>query len=270
MANRQYTVPQSSTPGSGGGGGGGTVTSVTGTTNQIDVATGTTTPVISIDPALILPSGTTATTQSSGDSSTHPATTAFVNAPLSTNAGQGGFWGGIGGSFGILPFAAVSTTDTGNWLTSNQVWVFQFELAAPHAVGHIVTRVAASSVVAGSIFDTGVYTVGGSLLCNTGGLDATSVSTKNTALGAQITVPKGVYYFAFVLYFPSGAGTTFAPLSATFGTNGFVPFTTYQVNGSYYATAANAATLGVLPPTLGALTTKTSNSTDVPVVLFTP
>lgn len=38
-----------------GGGGSGTVTSVSGTTNQIDVATGTTTPVISIDPVLQLP-----------------------------------------------------------------------------------------------------------------------------------------------------------------------------------------------------------------------
>jgi hypothetical protein len=37
----------------------GTVTSVTGTANQIDVATGTTTPIISLDPALILPTGTT-------------------------------------------------------------------------------------------------------------------------------------------------------------------------------------------------------------------
>lgn len=42
-----------------GGGGSGTVTSVTGTPNQIDVATGTTTPVLSLDPALILPTGTT-------------------------------------------------------------------------------------------------------------------------------------------------------------------------------------------------------------------
>ena len=33
----------------------GTVTSVTGTVNQIDVATGTTTPVVSLDPAIILP-----------------------------------------------------------------------------------------------------------------------------------------------------------------------------------------------------------------------
>src|ERR1700689_3291990 len=37
------------------GGGSGTVTSVSGTTNQVDVATGTTTPVISLDSAIVLP-----------------------------------------------------------------------------------------------------------------------------------------------------------------------------------------------------------------------
>jgi hypothetical protein len=41
---------------------GGTVTSVTGTANQIDVATGTTTPVLSLDPMLIAPGSITATT----------------------------------------------------------------------------------------------------------------------------------------------------------------------------------------------------------------
>jgi hypothetical protein len=47
---------------SGGGGGGGTVTSVSGTANQIDVATGTTTPVVSLDPAITLPGSLTAPT----------------------------------------------------------------------------------------------------------------------------------------------------------------------------------------------------------------
>ena len=42
--------------------GGGSVTSVTGTANQIDVATGTTTPVISLDSALIAPGSVTVTT----------------------------------------------------------------------------------------------------------------------------------------------------------------------------------------------------------------
>jgi hypothetical protein len=46
-------------------GGAGTVTSVSGTTNQIDVATGTTTPVISLDAAIQLPGSLTAGTGTS-------------------------------------------------------------------------------------------------------------------------------------------------------------------------------------------------------------
>jgi len=46
-----------------GGGGGGTVTSVSGTANQIDVATGTTTPVLSLDAAITLPGTLNGNTQ---------------------------------------------------------------------------------------------------------------------------------------------------------------------------------------------------------------
>jgi hypothetical protein len=59
-------------------GGSGTVTSVSGTANQISVANGTTTPVISLDSNLILPAAATATTQSAGDSTTAIATDQFV------------------------------------------------------------------------------------------------------------------------------------------------------------------------------------------------
>lgn len=55
-------APQSAS--SGGGGTGGTVTSVSGTANQIDVATQTTTPVVSLDAAITLPGNLTAPTGS--------------------------------------------------------------------------------------------------------------------------------------------------------------------------------------------------------------
>ena len=63
-----------------GGAGGGSVTSVSGTTNQIAVATGTTTPVISFPSTIIIPNGSTATTQTSNDNSTKVATTAYADA----------------------------------------------------------------------------------------------------------------------------------------------------------------------------------------------
>jgi len=59
------TYTSTATQSAGGGGGSGTVTSVTGTANQIDVATGTTTPVISLDPAINLPGSLTVGTGAS-------------------------------------------------------------------------------------------------------------------------------------------------------------------------------------------------------------
>lgn len=54
-------TPSAASARNGGGGGGGTVTSVSGTANQIDVATGTTTPVVSLDAAINLPGNITVT-----------------------------------------------------------------------------------------------------------------------------------------------------------------------------------------------------------------
>ena len=70
--------------GGGSGGGGGTVTGVTGTTNQITVTNPTTTPVLSLPSTLVLPNGTTATTQTTGDNTTKAATDAFVIANAGT------------------------------------------------------------------------------------------------------------------------------------------------------------------------------------------
>ncbi len=76
---------QTVTPGPGGGGGGsGTVTSVTGTTNQIAVATGTTTPVISFTTTPVMPNGTTGTTQAAGSNDTKLATDAYVDRNVCT------------------------------------------------------------------------------------------------------------------------------------------------------------------------------------------
>jgi hypothetical protein len=77
-----------------GGGGSGTVTSVTGTANQIDVATGTTTPVISIDPVLQLP-GTLA-----GSSATFTGT---MSAASYASSPAGGVGGGLAGPEGTVP-----------------------------------------------------------------------------------------------------------------------------------------------------------------------
>ncbi len=66
---------------SGGGSGGGSVTSVSGTANQIG-STGGAAPIISIVNSAILPGNPTTTTQSANDNSTKIATTAYVDAAI--------------------------------------------------------------------------------------------------------------------------------------------------------------------------------------------
>lgn len=69
------------------GGGTSGVTSVTGTTNQITVSPTTGAAVVSLPSNLILPNGTTATTQTAGDNSTKVATTAYVKTAVDAVSG---------------------------------------------------------------------------------------------------------------------------------------------------------------------------------------
>lgn len=94
-----------------GGGGGGTVTSVTGTANQVSVATGTTTPVISLPSAIIFP-GTIA--DATSGTLAAPSVASFTGSPYTAGSGStnlpffyfnGGAsandWSGGGTIFGI-------------------------------------------------------------------------------------------------------------------------------------------------------------------------
>jgi len=88
--------------------GSGTVTSVTGTANQIDVATGTTAPVISLDPSLILPAGTTGLPVATGISGLGTG----VATALEVNVGSAGAPVTNGGALGT-PASGVITNLTG-------------------------------------------------------------------------------------------------------------------------------------------------------------
>jgi hypothetical protein len=68
--------------------GGGTVTNVSGTANQIDVATGTTTPVISLDAALVLP-GTLSSSHVATWSGNGAASASTINVTGTNFAGTG-------------------------------------------------------------------------------------------------------------------------------------------------------------------------------------
>jgi hypothetical protein len=84
------------------GTGSGTVTSVSGTANEIDCTTSPTNPVCSLDPSLILPSGTTATTKSQNNNSLSPSTTAYTDLAVANAVA------------GINPAVAVLAASTAN------------------------------------------------------------------------------------------------------------------------------------------------------------
>jgi hypothetical protein len=118
------------------GGGTGTVTSVTGTANQIDVATGTTTPVISLDPSLILPSGTTLVapvlgtpasgviTNLTGTCASCVANSATLSAPIASPTFTGTVTAPLevisgNGAASVAPLIMTGTTLTGGSGTTN-------------------------------------------------------------------------------------------------------------------------------------------------------
>src|SRR5579863_8546346 len=133
----------------GGGGGSGTVTSVSGTANQIDVATGTTTPVISVDSALQLP-GTLSMAQAGASS-----------AAAVTMSG--------------LPFAGTGTTSTPlfyqNGGTSPTTW----------STGGTYFGVNAASGFAGNLID--FHLNGGNTLMNLSSGGTLTVATAITSQG---------------------------------------------------------------------------------------
>jgi len=100
--------------GGSGGGGSGTVTNVSGTANQVDVATGTTTPVISLDSAITLPGSLTAP---SGGSVTFSGTgtvnaNQLLGATVPTIAASTGYLYDSAGTLSLSTSASNFTTGT--------------------------------------------------------------------------------------------------------------------------------------------------------------
>ncbi len=164
-------------------GGAGTVTSVTGTTNQIAVATGTTTPVISFTTTPVMPNGTTGTTQSPGDNTTKIATTAFViaNAGAAPNIN----------AFKVAPQegSAVGFSAVGH------TWGYGFWLPNAGQFGHLLVDI--QSVDALNNYEFGIYNAAGTLIANTtaGGISSNGWQSFAISQGT-VTMAAGKYFFA--------------------------------------------------------------------------
>jgi hypothetical protein len=208
-----------------------------------------------------LPNGTTATTQTAGDNSTKLATTAYVDgeAPVFKTSGFGGFF-----NHGLLSLASsqVLGANAGNAVSQNQVRVMQFELLKTQAVAHIQFHITAG--VSGGVVDVGIYNSSGNLLINAGGVAATGASNVDVApKQGTVTLKPGVYFFA---YTAASTGTITTIGWDCFNFSGWIQNSMVTTHGNRVGTAATAATAGVLPSTLGVITTSTA--TDYPPLTF--
>jgi hypothetical protein len=168
------------------------------------------------------------------------------------SAGIGGFW-----SIKILwPPNTDITSPTTICSSNNEVRVFQFVL--PYAVNVGKVTVIVNTAAAGAA-DVGIYSASGNrLLYTNGGINSGSATTQTvTVFGGPIFLPAGTYYLAQTSS-NSAAGWTGLLLSTA---TSFVNLGGANRMGF----AANAATAGVLPATLGAITNST---TFVPVMAF--
>lgn len=183
------------------------------------------------------------------------------SAPSSATGLEGFF----AGTDSIWNFSRQSAAGN-SFVTNNKVWVHRFTLSKPRIVGHL--SICVKILLSPSTIDVGVYDSNKNLLFNLGGVSGATTGNKSVTLGAQVTLPAGDYYIAWT-------GTSSGTLS-TLGVDGLdgspalaVGLTTLliNVNGTRHGFAANAATAGVLPATLGALTA--TNTTDAyPPLMF--
>lgn len=153
-----------------------------------------------------------------------------------SQSGKGGFFGGG------LGFFSTNTTDVMSG-SANQVRAVQFVLPIQATISKVSVNV--TTLAAASVGDVGLYDLNGNRLAFTnGGIDTTGTGVKTVNLsGGAVTLAPGVYYYAYCNSSSTPVCTAFA--TATIGSPLLL---------NRHGNAANAASSGVLPATLGAIT----------------
>ena len=216
-------------------------------------------PIISVG-QIVFPNGSIT---ASGDQ----ATVAFTGIDLATGvtgvlptanggvgnntvAGQGYFYGGCVNS----PSSGAAAVVTG---TANVVRVHQFVLTSSWTIRKLALEVTTLSVSNNISF--GLYNaVGTTLLLNSGLIDATTTGAKTVTLGAAVNLTPGVYWYAYTATDNVVQARSWTPVNTQVALN---------ANVVRHGTAANAATAGALPASLGVITTGNFN---VMVGIFEP
>jgi hypothetical protein len=190
---------------------------------------------------------------------------ASAQASFST-VGGGGFWG-PGLADNMHGWSASISPETTIVTTGNEVRVRQFILQSSFTIGHITTSVGSGSGGA-STFNFGIYDASGNLLLDSGAFNgANSVAgTVQTNSITSVTLAPGTYFFA-----QTASIYTVSPLGvAEFATGLIAADAIANATTARYAIAANPASGGSLPSTLGTLTSETTNATGTGTPFFEP
>ena len=166
--------------------------------------------------------------------------TRYATVATVDTAGEGYFIGAAVHlvSTGVLEPAGVA----------NQVLVYQFVLPFRATIREVITEV--TTLVAASLYSCGIYTPdGNTLLINSGTFNGATTGIKSNVIAA-VTLDPDVYLFA------QTANTTTTLVTRSLN----LSLPCILLTGGAVvrcATAANASAAGVLPATLGALTSTT-------------
>jgi hypothetical protein len=144
----------------------------------------------------------------------------------------------------ILPVLTIPAQEnTTSTFPANVVRVCQFTLPYAFTIGKVAVTIANG---AAGTADVGIYTSSGNKVLNTGGFStAASATVSVPTTPAPVTLAAGVYYFA-------AACSSGIPQFVAIGTTNWE--TQINASSTKVGTAANAASNGVLPQTLGAIT----------------
>ncbi len=160
-------------------------------------------------------------------------------------AGQGGFFGVT-----LSPPQNTAFVQSAMVSAANEVWVVQFTLPFRVQIGKLTVRV--ETGVISTTGDVGIYDVNGNRLVYTGGFS--TLSTGNLSLpvvNAPITLNAGFYYLAQT---NTSATPTLDAVIIEVGSWDIFTDGGTVGNNKVFGKAANPASSGVLPATLGAIT----------------
>lgn len=190
-------------------------------------------------------------TEAANDNSTKAASTAYAdNAVSSINPSTAGI------SYQLIPEQIVGSNTNSSLGANNQVQFFRFTVTRKITVVSIHFYVSGTN--AGSLCAVGIYNSAGTTkLIDSGAISSASSGLKSVTLGASVTLTPGDYIMAWTLTSKS-ANLLVAPVLNPINI----------LNGSVIVlgAAGNASAAGVLPTTLGTLTTALSSGQGVALV----